>query len=160
MYERLERIYREHRQGLFALALSITQSRESAEDAVHDAFVRLWRSNVQAQGDPVAYVFASVRNAAIDATRRRKSTAELPESLFAGRRLDPAAEAEQTEQTELLRRAVDGLPEEQREVIVLRLYAGLSFRQMGETLNEPLQTVASRYRRALERVRGQIEDLR
>ena len=160
MYERLERIYGEHRQGLFALALSITRSRESAEDAVHDAFVRLWKSKAEARGDPVAYVFASVRNAAIDVTRRRKNTAELPESMFAAEEIDPADEAEKTEQAGLLRRAVDELPDRQREAVVLRLYAGLPFQQIADTLGEPLQTVASRYRRALERIGEQIEGLR
>src|SRR4051795_7972904 len=71
----LEDIYARHRQGLFTLALSITRCAARAEDAVHDAFVRLCRrrsvsapvngTGTASQPDPVAYVFASVRNAAV-----------------------------------------------------------------------------------------------
>ena len=71
--QELERIYRDHRQGLFTLALSITRCPDLAEDAVQDAFTRLWRSEIEPQGDSTAYVFASVRNAALELARGRRS---------------------------------------------------------------------------------------
>ena len=156
VHQRLERIYREHRQGLFTLALSITRCPQSAEDAVHDAFVRLWKSRAGPKGDALAYVFASVRNAALDVLRRRCKTAELSESIFASRPSDPSARAAETEEAALLRAAVDGLPGPQREAVVLRVYAGLTFEQIASTVGEPLPTVASRYRRALERIRDEL----
>ena len=156
MHQRLERIYREHRQGLFTLALSITRCPQSAEDAVHDAFVRLWRSPLRPGGDPVAYVFASVRNAALDLLRRQRATVEISEAMFEGRQDDPSCAAAQSEEAALLRAAVDGLPGPQRETVVLRVYAGLTFEQIASALGEPLPTVASRYRRALERIRDAV----
>ena len=105
MHQRLERIYREHRQGLFTLALAITRCPQSAEDAVHDAFVRLWRSRLRPGGDPVAYVFASVRNAALDVLRRRRTTVELTDTIFASRQDDPSCAAAQSEEAALLRAA-------------------------------------------------------
>ena len=156
MHQRLERIYREHRQGLYTLALSITRCPQSAEDAVHDAFVRLWRSRLRPGGDPVAYVFASVRNAARDVLRRQRTTVELSESIFESRQDDPSSAAARSEEAGLLRAAVDGLPGPQRETVVLRVYAGLTFEQIAGALGEPLPTVASRYRRALERIRDEI----
>lgn len=156
MHQRLETIYREHRQGLFTLALAITRCPQSAEDAVHDAFVRLWRSPLRPGGDPVAYVFAAVRNAARDLLRRRRSTVALSESIFASRRDEPSTAAAETEQAALLRAAVDGLPDAQRETVVMRVYGGLTFEQIAGALGEPLPTVASRYRRALERIGDEI----
>ncbi len=153
MRERLESIYREHRQGLFSLALSITRRRDAAEDAVHDAFARLFRSRAVLQGDAVAYVFACVRNAAVDVARRRPPEAALSESLFEADCRTPADAAESGEQTDRLRQALGALPGPQRETVVMRTYAGLTFQQIAEALGEPLPTVASRYRRALERIR-------
>jgi RNA polymerase sigma-70 factor (ECF subfamily) len=156
VHQRLERIYREHRQGLFTLALAITRCPQSAEDAVHDAFVRLWRSPLRPGGDPVAYVFAAVRNAARDVVRRRRATVELSESIFTSHPDDPSSAAAEREEAALLRAAVDSLPDSQRQAVVLRVYAGLTFEQIAGALGEPLPTVASRYRRALERIRDEL----
>ena len=58
----------------------------------------------------------------------------------------------------MLRRAVDELPDDQREAVVLRIYGQLSFEQMAEAVGEPLPTVASRYRRALASRRMRMEE--
>ena len=153
----LERIYREHRQGLFSLALSITRCPDLAEDAVHDAVARLWRSSVEPSGDRVAYVFASVRNAALELVRRKGRSVQLDASVFDPQGPDPALSAIDAERRQLARRAVDALPTGQRQVVVLRLHVGLTFQQIADTFGEPLQTVASRYRRALKRIKDSIE---
>ena len=156
MRQRLETIYREHRQGLFALALSITRSAPLAEDAVHDALLRLWRSDREPEGDTVAYVFASVRNAAIEIRRRRHDVTGC-DSVFADVAATPStADAETAGR---IRRAIDRLPLRPRQVVVMRLYGELTFQQIADTLGEPLQTVASRYRRSLEQVRQELHDL-
>jgi RNA polymerase sigma-70 factor (ECF subfamily) len=150
----LERIYRRHRQGLFTLALTVTRSPAAAEDAVQEAFARLWRLKKRPAGDPVAYVFAAVRNAATDQLRRRREPpADAAASIFNGSVTSPEAAALEAERQRLLAEAVEALPEAQREAIVLRVYADLSFAQMAEALGEPLPTVAGRYRRGLERLR-------
>lgn len=149
MQDRLEQIYREHRQGLFTLALSITRSVDLAEDAVQEAMARLWQTARRPDGDWVAYVFASVRNAALGAARRQRSVATLPASIYDPNQPTPAGSLIDQERRRRVRGAMDRLPARQRQAIVLRLYAGLSFRQIAEVLGEPLPTVASRYRRGL-----------
>ncbi len=139
------------------MALSITRCPELAEDAVHDACARLLRLRASPRTDPVAYVFASVRNAALDLARRRRPSREYPASLFDPRQTDPALSAGETEEQQSARRAVDSLPLRARQVVVLRLYANLTFEQIAETFGEPLATVASRYRRALERIKQSLE---
>jgi RNA polymerase sigma-70 factor, ECF subfamily len=153
----IEDIYRRHRQGLFTLALSITRCPELAEDAVHDACARLLRFRSKPKTDAVAYVFATVRNAAVDLAKRRRPSVEYPASLFDERQPDPGMAAGNAEQQRLARDAVGNLPLEQRQTVVLRLYANLTFEQIAETFGEPLQTVASRYRRALERIKQAVE---
>lgn len=166
--DRLEAIYREHRQGLYTLALAITRRTDRAEDAVQDAFARLWQSKTLPGGDLVPYVFASVRNASVDQWRRASAAEALPQdSVFnglpapghsTGNGAGPAQAVIDAEIHARLRDAVDTLPQDDREVVTMRIYAGLKFEQIAEALGQPLPTVASRYRRALEtlshKVRG------
>lgn len=154
MQETLERVYLEHRQGLYTLALAITRNPAAAEDAVQDAFARLWGNPNRPEGNLVSYVFASVRNAALDQLRRRARAAAWLESasIYSNLPEDPAASLIDAEQHHMVREAVDALPDAEREAVVLRIYAGLSFDDMAQTLGEPLPTVASRYRRALAKL--------
>jgi RNA polymerase sigma-70 factor (ECF subfamily) len=160
----LEQVYRTHRQGLFTLALSITRCPHRAEDAVQEAMARLWQSPAR-PGDPVPYVFSAVRNAAIDQTRRSATRHRLESaSIFngfpaaaAGGPGDPQTAVITAEQYEHMRRAVDALPQPEREAVIMRIYGDLTFDQMAEALGEPLPTVASRYRRAIERLKGCLE---
>jgi RNA polymerase sigma-70 factor (ECF subfamily) len=170
----IERVYREHRQGLYTLALSITRCPSRAEDAVQEAFARLWSARVRPI-DPVPYVFAAVRHAAIDQTRRAASAARAESAsiyngwppshgALAGRGAsagetpgDPASAVLTAEEHQQVRDAVETLSEAEREAVVLRVYGGLTFEQMAETLGEPLPTVASRYRRALETLAHRIK---
>jgi len=161
MKKGLAQIYRENRQGMFTLSLAITGCRELAEDAVQEAFARLWRNGSRPAGDPVAYAFAAVRNAAVDQVRRRGAAVRrtVPiESIFVSGTQDPAGAAACAERVETVRRALEALPPEQREVVVMKTYAGLTFSQIAETLGQPLPTVAARYRRTLERLKQSLGD--
>jgi len=163
VHDTLERVYWDHRQGLYTLALSITRNTAEAEDAVQEACARLCATRARPNGKTVPYVFAAVRNAAVDLVRRRARAAvfvrgELPVeswepvSIFNGLPESPEATAIDAEQHQLIREALDELPDDQREAVVMRVYGGLTFEEIAETLGEPLPTVASRYRRALERM--------
>lgn len=149
-----------------------------AEDAVHEAFVRLCRlssfpavmpGNVdsgrcsvqssvteeQLTSAPlneqlVAYVFAAVRNAAIDAGRKQQTQKKLAESIFqmrASKSTDGLSE--NNDRSEMLRKAVEALEQPAREVVILKVYGGLTFEQIGQVLEIPGATAATRYRRAL-----------
>lgn len=155
---RLEAAYLEHKQGLYLLALSITRCPAAAEDAVHEAFVRMHAKVPQETGDATAYVFACVRNAAVDTLRNRRGAPESA-SLYNGHAPSPEDSLLAAERDRLLRQAVDGLPSEQQEAVVLRVYAGLSFEQIAEVAGAPLPTVFSRYQRALEKLRDRLRSL-
>lgn len=157
MPEPLQDIYAHHRQGLFTLALGITRCPQAAEDAVQTAFERLWRTSGDWRGDPTAYVFSAVRHAAIDQVRRRRARQAVPVSIFNGAGPGPEASVLEAERDRLLRQALDDLPQEDREAVILKTYADLTFDQMAEVLDEPLSTVASRYRRALAKLREKLE---
>jgi RNA polymerase sigma-70 factor, ECF subfamily len=158
----LSDIYARHRQGMFTHALSITGDAGSAEDAVHDAFARLCRTVMTGLADPVAYAFAAVRRAAIDQRRRSlrldlaRNDAGAALSIFVAL---PEASAIQAERAQSVAHALACLSVAQREIVILRAYAELSFVQIAEVTGEPLPTIASRYRRSLEELRGRLEKL-
>lgn len=156
--ERLEQIYGGHRQGLFTVALSITHCAARAEDAVQEAFVRMCRNwSGEMKGDLVAYAYAAVRNAAIDQRRRMKAQARARvDSIYNGRHAAADQGALDAERERVIAEAIEELPDEQREAVVLRVYAQLSFAQIAQVVDAPLQTVATRYRRALERLRERL----
>lgn len=157
----LEDIYRDHRRGLFGLALSVVREAAAAEDAVHEAFARMVRQRDQPSADPVPYVYKAVRNAAIDQTRRRQTRPDPIDTtinLFAApKKDDPATQAEMTETQQMLMHAVNNLPGDEREAVVMRSFGGLTFKQIAEATGQPLSTVSSQYQRALGKLRQKLE---
>lgn len=154
-------IYSGHRQGLFTLALTITRNRHQAEDAVHEAFVRLCKREHTAD-EPTAYVYRAVRNAAIDQTRKR-ARIETPEPIFtenaAGRTPDAEGEYLAAERNLVVQEALSDLGEPQKQVVVMKIYGELTFDQIARVLDEPLSTVSSRYRRALEKLKEAVQGM-
>ena len=167
MSESLENVYRQHRQGLFSFALSISGCPQLAEDAIQVAFTNLHRTNAIANGNAgngqlVAYVFRSVRNSAIDLQRSGQRQKRLSESLFAEyRRREDSSTPVQTlltqERDGLLRDAIDQLCDVDREAIVLKLFAGLTFEQAGKVAQASPKTIATRYRRALGKLENHLK---
>lgn len=133
-----------------------------AEDIVQAAFVRFWK-HAEAARNPVAYLYRTVRNTAMNhhrsITRRRHhedAAASQPprrEPMFA----DPAARAEQSELSEQVTAALDTLPIEQREVVVMRLWGQLSFDAIGEAADIPPRTAQSRYRYGIQALRQAVQ---
>jgi RNA polymerase sigma-70 factor, ECF subfamily len=158
MRKQLERIYKQHRQGLFALALSITRCPARAEDAVQEAFARLWKLRDPPTRDLEAYVFRAVRNAALDQVRRQNTAVEELEavSIYDLRQLSAESDAIRVERQQTIREALEKLEDADRQVVVLRIYGELTFQEMAQVLDQPLATVASRYRRALDKLRQQL----
>jgi RNA polymerase sigma factor (sigma-70 family) len=104
-----------------------------------------------------------VRNAAMDQKRRLRSRAAGAVSIFevaepiAGE--DSESAMDQVERTRTVDAAIANLSDEQREAVVMHLYSGLTLAQSAAVLDVPLQTLASRYRRGLEKLREQLVSL-
>jgi RNA polymerase sigma-70 factor, ECF subfamily len=153
----LDQIYREHRQQLFTCALAVTRCAARAEDAVQEAFCRLYRLDVRPQ-NVKAYVFRAVRNAALDQLRGNPQPSEtFPEFIFDPRPGPPEAAAEEEFQRRVAA-ALMGLSADERETIVQHLYGNLTFRDIAEIREAPLGTVASWYQRGLAKLRTELEE--
>ena len=150
---------------LLGAARTMTGSTAEAEDVVQDLFVELarGRARLAAVADLEAYVFTMLRNAVRRRGRRaaldRRAVLAIAEGREAsGAFAEPAAELPD----DALAAAVAALPDAQREVVALKIDAGLTFAEIAAVTGTSLNTAASRYRYALEKLRtalgGREED--
>ena len=150
----MRRLYEAHGRGLIAYASALLRERASAEDVVHSVFARLLQLGTTINGEPEPYLYRAVRNGVLDHVKRRGKdvTLESAEQWF---------EAPPTfdEMGLALQSAIVALPEEQREVLVLRVWGGLTFEQVAQTLGISPNTAASRHRYALGRLRELLKPL-
>lgn len=153
----LEHIYRNHRQPLYTCALAVTRCPERAEDALQEAFYRLFRLE-RAPDNLKAYVFRAVRNAAVDIIRRSPPPSEpLTPFIFAPDE-GPRETAEQSEFKQRVAEALLMLSDDERETIVQHLWGELSFQEIAHLRDAPLGTVSSWYRRGIEKLRTRLEE--
>lgn len=147
-------IYRDYRCEFLLAAWTVVRNQETAEDAVHSAFVRLMQLRAP-PNNPKLYAFKSVRNAALDLLAKQERRRERPLE----RAWEPAMISTDLQDTSLLAavaKAVGELEQESREVVELHLRGELTFQEIADLLCQPLSTVASRYRRALVKLRQQL----
>jgi len=144
-------LYERHGPALVAYACSFLPDVAAAEDAVHGVFLRLLRSEIETPQSPVSYIYRAVRNSALNA--RRSSIRESPlaenETLFA----HPSGNHEAAL---ALQKLLSELPEEQREAVVMRIWSGMTLEEIAVSTEVSLNTVASRYRYALEKLRERM----
>lgn len=153
--------FEDHGPKLLLCARQWTRNLQDAEDVVQDAFVRYWRHQRYLDANPLPLLLTSVRRSALDLARRQTRRVLREQKL-----VDPSAEASwfetpQTfdEETQGLEAALQQLPLEQREVIALKIWGELSFEQIGAQLGLSPNTVASRYRYALQALKRRLSPL-
>ncbi len=152
--EALRVFYVENRQQLYTYAVALAGQREAAEDAIHQAFHRLLQSD-RLPTELRPYVFRCVRNAVLDQFRRARVRAAEPAAGPEPAEVRPPdAVLQDRELDAQLRR----LSPDEREVIVLKIYDGFTFQEISDLREVPLPTVASWYRRGLEKLRGLLTD--
>ncbi|RME89580.1 MAG: sigma-70 family RNA polymerase sigma factor [Verrucomicrobia bacterium] len=151
--------FREWGPRLLLFARQHASDPAEAEDLVQEAFVRLWREG-RRDGKPApGRLFQLVRLAAIDAARRRRRRWRREQAVAAPAAHGPCPEPwfepdwEQGERARLAEEGLRRLPVAQREVLVLRIWGGLTFEEIGKTLGISPHTAASRYRYALQKLR-------
>jgi RNA polymerase sigma-70 factor (ECF subfamily) len=133
---------------------------QDAEDAVQAGFVRFWKKQPHAQPEHYPLLYAAVRSAALDlirtTERRNRRDTSYHEQVTAdtGALFEPSLT--QREDALMVEHALQRLPTEQREVLVLRIWGELTFAQIAEALSQNINTVAARYRYGLEALRKSL----
>jgi RNA polymerase sigma-70 factor (ECF subfamily) len=159
----IERLYDEHAQPLFAFLLNFTRDEADTRDLLQEIFVKLAREPKLLDGvrEKRAFLIRLAHNAAIDLIRRR-GTRERTKENFAAEAISifaPANDPDENVFRDELSVALGELPEEQRAVVHLKLWEGLTFEEIADALDISPNTAASRYRYALDKLRGRLRPL-
>lgn len=156
-----EVIFDRHAGAGYALAMRMCGRKALAEDIVQEAFLSLWRSGTsydRARGSVRSWVLSAVHNRAVDALRRAgaKTGRDVHDDAVAERLPAPEAtdvEVERRDDARRIRRALEELPGDQRQVIELAYFGGLSHNQIADVLDLPPGTVKGRMRLGLTKMR-------
>jgi RNA polymerase sigma-70 factor, ECF subfamily len=161
-----EPLVEKYRQRVWRVAYQMVRDREEAWDVAQEAFIRAYQSLASFRGQSAFYtwLFRIVVNLATDRVRQRAARGRafgtepvpeedweraMPDEVTAG----PDEETARREERERIARALDGLPENFRTIIVLSDVEGLSYREIAQVLEIPMGTVMSRLHNARKRLR-------
>jgi RNA polymerase sigma-70 factor, ECF subfamily len=147
-------LYQRHGAALTAYACSFVSDFASAEDVVHQVFLNLLCKEIPTPDMPIAYLYRAVRNSALNVGRtgRRETVLENISEHAVFQLKDGNREAALTLQSTL-----SELPDEQREAVIMRIWSGLTLEEVAMATGVPLNTAASRYRYALEKLRERLK---
>ena len=144
--------YAESGSRLYRYALMILADRRDAEDVLQQVFAAvLAKRTLPPLDDAGAYLRTSVRNAAYSLLRQRRTARAVAEQI-----LEPVVEGCSPAEQAALEQALRALPPEQREVVDLHVYEGMTFQEVANATGESINTVSARYRYALEKMRKML----
>src|SRR6476469_4328392 len=154
-----EALYHRYVRSVYGIALRRLRDRQRAEDAVQETFAAVWRSagSYRPERGPAApWLYAVARNAIVDRMRAKvEPAAEVPDLVSS--EPGPADRAESSYVSWRVHRALEELPEKEREVLQLAYWSEMSQSEVAEYLHIPLGTVKTRTRSALSRLAGILE---
>lgn len=157
----LRRIYEKYLNYLLSVAMAFLNDAQASEDMVHDVFISLAQSpgTFRLRGSLKSYLATCVANRARDRLRVGKRQGAW---LTAGVGPEPQAEPPEDrlicdERAKQVYEALAQLPDEQREAIILRVKAEMTFRQIAEIQNASYVAVQARYRRGIEKLRSILD---
>ena len=159
----LERLYDGHAHALFAFLINLTRDESDTRDVLQELFVKLAPQPDLLNGvrDERAFLLRLAHNSAIDLMRRRGAREKNYEQLAAdsASAFVPSTDLDERGFREALSTALGELPPDQRAVVHLKLWEGLTFEAIADTLDLPLNTAASRYRYGLDKLRDRLRPL-
>ncbi len=160
----LEALYDRYSGAVYSIAVQILRDPGAAEEAVQDTFFNVWRrasSYAPAKGKVTAWLFSIGHHRVIDEVRKRKRR----EQPLTGREVDILNQPDSGHNDPLkhvalqvvrdeIRKAMSALRPEQREVVVLAYYGGMTHSEIASKLQQPLGTVKTRMRLAMKKLRN------
>lgn len=154
--EAFEEFYKSTKTSVFAFALSILKSIPDAEDIAQTVYLNLF-SNVKkykSKGKPMAWILTMVKNLCYDKIRKESHTKALQE--LEDNKVEITTYS--TMDNKLLAEAcLNILPDEERNILILHIVSGLKRREISELLQIPMGTVATKYNRALEKIKKHMQ---
>jgi RNA polymerase sigma-70 factor (ECF subfamily) len=160
----LAQLYDRYRVILFGLLMRILNNREEAEDVLQETFLQVWRRAGdfdESRGRPFTWLVTLARSRGID---RLRTLAARERVAVAGARdeaevvSDAATDAFRSEQRGVVANALDQLPDEQKQTLLLAYFDGLTQSEIAARLNAPLGTVKTRMRTGMMKLRELLAD--
>ena len=158
----LERLYDEHAPSLFRYLRSILSNEHDVKDVLQETFIHLAKTNcLESPTTERAWLFRVAHNAAVDHIRRNRTREKYTEtfSLQPRSESEPPPRPDAASVPEALQSALSQLPQEQASITRLHLWEGLTFDAIAKIQSVPLNTVTSRFRYALAKLRPLLEPL-
>lgn len=163
-----QQLYESTSSQLYALLLRILRNPERAQDALQDAYVRVWQkagTYSPERGAPLTWLLSVARYRALDMLRRKRPEVTMPEDpdmiarlLEDEHSLSPVEENENRQALDAVRACLGTLQTQQRDSVLLSYYEGLTHQELSERMDAPLGTVKSWIRRGLMRLRDCLSE--
>jgi RNA polymerase sigma-70 factor (ECF subfamily) len=152
--QKLAVLFERHHKGLFRYFVSMNRNRELSEDLVQDVFFRMlrYRASYDAQQSFTAWMYQIARNAGVDAAQKRRGEVVGIDEFTDNKpdhRPNPEASAAKTQDLRLLREALDRLPPDKKEILVLSRFQGMKYDDLAGVLGCEVGTVKVRVYRAM-----------
>lgn len=167
------KVYEATKSSVYGLALSIVKNRADAEDVMHDSYLKLYRGaqSYRPQGKPLAFILTIVKNTAYNKLRAGQRQELIPhDGLTAEERQDGIGQSRsesarnktgnsygQIEDRIVLDAALEVLDDTESQIVLMHAVTGYKHREIAEMLALNPSTVLSKYRRALEKMRDELE---
>lgn len=153
-----EELYNESSGAVFGLAMSILSNKQDADDVVQDTYISVYHNakKYKGKGKAMAWIFTIARNHALQRIRENKknSTVDLDETYNIGTD-DNIEETIQKEQ--LVDLVLQVLNEDERQIVVMHAMSDIKHKDIARIMELPLSTVLSKYRRALQKLKKEME---
>ena len=164
----LDTLYSRYITPVYSMALHMLKQPPLAEEVTQDVFMNIWLKAASFnadRGQPRSWIMSVAHHRVIDVIRSRRRTYQMtdPEGYDTLERL-PSGEAtvesqvQQNLDRERIMRALADLPENQKQVILLAYFEGYSQSEMAELLSEPLGTIKTRVRLAMQKLRASLKE--
>ena len=164
----LDILYSRYITAIYSMSLHMLKQPPLAEEVTQDVFMNIWlkASSFNAErGQPRSWIMSVAHHRVIDVIRSRRRTAQMtdPEGYDTLERLPSGGASVETQVQQNLDRerimgALSGLPDNQRQVILLAYFEGYSQSEMAELLSEPLGTIKTRVRLAMQKLRAILQE--
>ena len=145
----IEKFYVENKDKLFGYAVFLLSNRAAAEDVVHSVFKKILEKNIKLQ-NLKAYVYRSIKNEVIDIWRK-------PHLLYKDELIFEVEDNVDKDLAEHVQHSLNQLESREKDIIVLKIYNDMTFKEIAKMLNASINTVSSRYRRGLEKLKKHMK---
>lgn len=156
----IEELYDRYADSLFRYAAALTGSADDAEDAVQEVFIRIAHNlkHIGKVKNVKSYLYSATRNAAYSQFRSKKHRQDIHQAMCLDFKIKTDFETDKKlSESAAICEAFAKLPIDQREVILLKVFDEMTFKEISETTGISMNTVASRYRYAIEKLKLALE---